>query len=84
MTTITLKDDLVALMREVDEPVDRLAQEMIVLELFRRRIISSGRAADLLGMSRRAFIEFAGRLGISYLDLSAEEWEHERRAARDL
>jgi hypothetical protein len=43
MTTISLQDDLVALMREVDEPVDRVAQEMIVLELYRRRIISGGR-----------------------------------------
>jgi predicted HTH domain antitoxin len=84
MTTISPRDDLVALMREVDGPVDRVAQEMIVLELFRRRIISSGRAAELLGMSKGAFIEFAGQLGISFFDLSPEEWEHERQATRGL
>jgi predicted HTH domain antitoxin len=83
MTTINLKDDLVALMREVDEPVDRVAQEMIVLELCRRRIISSGRASELLGMSKRAFVQFAGNLGIPFLDLSPEELELELQASRE-
>jgi predicted HTH domain antitoxin len=84
MTTISLKGDLVALMREVDEPVDHVAQEMIVLELYRRRIISGGRAAELLGMSKGSFIEFAGKLGIPFLNLSSEELDHELQASRNL
>ena len=84
MATVTLRDDLVALMREGDGSVDRVAQEMIVLELFRRRRISSGRAAELLGMSKRAFIQFAAELGIPFFDLSDDEWEHELRASRAL
>ena len=46
MATVTIRDDLVALLRDGDEPVDQVAQEMIVLELYRRRTISSGRASD--------------------------------------
>lgn len=84
MATVTLKDDLVALMRDGDESVDRIAQEMIVLELYRRRTISSGRAAELLGMSKRAFIAFAAELGIPVFAFSAAEWEHERLASRAL
>ena len=58
MTTLHLDDDLVAAMQLADEPIDRLAQEAIVLEHYRRGTISSGRAAILLGMPRIDFIRY--------------------------
>jgi len=39
---------------------------MIVLELYRRGLISSGKAAALLGLARLDFIQRASDLGIPY------------------
>jgi predicted HTH domain antitoxin len=50
---------------------------MIVLELYRRRTISSGKAAELLGMGRADFIAYASRLGIPFFDMTDQEWEAE-------
>ena len=86
MTTIqlSLEDDLVALLRQSNQPVQRAARELIVLELYRRATISSGKAAELLGMSRRQFIEHASNLGIAYYDMTEDEWEAERMRSDSL
>ena len=60
-----------------DQPLHVFAEELIVLELYRRRQISSGKAAELLGMDRLAFIQFSSRQGIAFLDMSAEEFADE-------
>jgi predicted HTH domain antitoxin len=48
-----------------------------VLELYRRGTISSGKAAELLGMERFDFIKHASRLGIPFFDMTDEEWAAE-------
>lgn len=82
MTTVQLDDELIEAMRLADEPIDRLAQTAIVLELYRRGAISSGRAGALLGMDRLGFIRYSGRLGIPYFDTTDEEWAAELRVIR--
>ena len=82
MTTLQLDDELVAAMRLTEEPIDRLAQEAIVLELYRRGTISSGKAARLLGMDRLEFIQYSGQLGLPFFDTTDEEWEAELRVIR--
>ena len=82
MVSVQLDDELVAVMQLVDQPVDRLAREAIVLELYRRGTISSGRAARLLGMTRLEFIRYSGQLGIPYFDTTDDEWEAELRVIR--
>jgi predicted HTH domain antitoxin len=77
---VDLGDELAAVLRELDEPLEKAARELIVLELYRRGTISSGKSAELLGMSRLEFIQHSGRLGIPYFNLSDEEWEAEREA----
>jgi predicted HTH domain antitoxin len=77
MVTVQINDELAALMREADEPVERVAHGMIVLELYRRHTISSGREAELLGMERADFIVHASRLGIPFFDMTDEEWDAE-------
>jgi hypothetical protein len=79
MSTInlTLDDDVVSLLRRDDQPLDQAALELIVLELYRRRTISSGRAAQVLGMGRADFIVHASRLGIPFFDMSEQEWNAE-------
>ena len=84
MVTVQLDEDVVAAMRLTDEPIDRLAQEAIVLELYRRGTISSGRAAILLGMPRIDFIRYSGQRGIPYIDMTPEEWDAEMRAVDEL
>ena len=46
--SIALEEDMVALLRQSNQPVERAARELIVLELYRRGTISSGKAAQLL------------------------------------
>jgi predicted HTH domain antitoxin len=79
MTTVHLDDDLIAVLPKNGEPLDRMARELIVVELYRRDAISGGKAAELLGMSRLEFIRFSGRLGIPYGNMSAEDWDAELR-----
>jgi predicted HTH domain antitoxin len=82
--SIDLEEDLVALLRQSNQPVERAARELIVIELYRRGTISSGKAAQLLGMSRLEFIQFASRLGIPYFTMAEDEWKTERAQSERL
>ena len=82
--TVTLDTDLAILLQKRDQPIQKTAREMIVLELYRQGSISSGKAAQLLDMSRWEFIQHASQLGIAFFDLNAEEWQRERLRADEL
>jgi len=75
---------LVALLRPLNQPIKRTVRELIVLELYRRGMISSGKAAELLEMSRWAFIHHASQLGIPYFSMSEDEWAAERTRSETL
>lgn len=79
--TVTLDTDLATLLQKRDQPIQKTAREMIILELYRQGSISSGKAAQLLDMSRWEFIQHASQLGIAFFDLNAEEWQRERLRA---
>jgi predicted HTH domain antitoxin len=51
--------------------------ELAVLELYRRRQISSGKAAELIRIERMELVRFASRQGIAFYDLSEEEFADE-------
>jgi predicted HTH domain antitoxin len=74
---IDLDEGLAPLLHQTDRPIQEAARE-IVLELYRRGTISSGKAAELLGMLRLEFIRHASRLGIPHIDMTPDEWEAER------
>jgi predicted HTH domain antitoxin len=76
--TVEIEDSLAALLHQTNQPLDKAAREMIVLELYRRGSLSSGRAAELLGMARMDFIHYTSRLGIPYIDMTKDEWEAEK------
>ena len=76
---VRVDDDFLRLLGGSPEEIERQALEMIVLELFRRRAISAGRAAAVLSMEELAFIRRTGALGIPYFDLSADELREELR-----
>jgi predicted HTH domain antitoxin len=78
-----LPPEVLAALRELGEPAP-MVKECVVLELYRRGLLSSGKAAELLGMNREAFIHYTGRLGIPFFRMTADEWEEEARQAREL
>ncbi len=78
---VELDRELVDLLHHVGRPEDKL-KEYLVLELYRRREISSGKAAELLGMERFEFVRYASRNGIPYFDLDAQELKNEIETAR--
>ncbi|HEY7032557.1 MAG TPA: UPF0175 family protein [Thermomicrobiales bacterium] len=86
MVTVQIGDELAAILNQeqADAPIERVALEMIVLELYRRHTISSGRAAELLGVPLYDFIKRASSLGIPYIDMTEEEWESEMRFINSL
>jgi len=60
------------------EAVESL-MEFLVLGLYLEHKISAGKAADLMGITKRVFIRLLARKGIPYLDYTAEELEQEFR-----
>jgi len=82
--SLELDDDVVALLRRDDEPLDQTAREVIIMDLYRRAVLSGGRAAELLGMERRAFYRRAADLNIPYFNYTTEDWEAEVAASNEV
>jgi predicted HTH domain antitoxin len=51
---------------------DRL-QELVAIELFREGRISSGKGAELLGISKLAFVQLLAQYGVAYFTELPEE-----------
>jgi predicted HTH domain antitoxin len=66
---IELEQELAALLHTTHGRMEDKLKEYLVLELYRRHEVSSGKAAELLRMERFEFIRYASRLGIPYLDM---------------
>src|SRR5262245_5506833 len=66
-----------------DEEIRREVPVLLVLKRFRQGTISSGKAASLLGLSRRDFLDLLTREGIPVYDPTdqelADEWKTVRR-----
>ena len=77
---LEIDDDFAELLGSSPEQIERSALEMIVLELYRRRELSAGRAAEFLNLDKFAFIRWAGEHGVPYFDMTPEEWQQELRA----
>jgi predicted HTH domain antitoxin len=76
---LEIEEDLASLLRALRWPLDEAVRELVVLELYRRGTISSGKAAGLLRMSRPAFIRYASELGIPYYEMTRDERASEIR-----
>jgi predicted HTH domain antitoxin len=74
---LDLDDDLVHALDLLERPIQQAARELIVLELYRQAVISSGKAAQLLGMDRFDFIRYASQRGIPFFEMTTEEWRAE-------
>ena len=81
---IQIEEPLAALLHQTNKPVQEAGRGMIVLEPYRRGTISSGKAAELLGMPRIDFIKHASLLGIPCIDMPEAEWAAEKAASEFL
>ena len=77
MRTVVLDDELAGLL-EQDKPLDQAAREALVMDLFRREKISSGKACELLGLERMTFVRRAAELGVPVYLTTEEEWKREK------
>ena len=87
MTTqaIELNADLLRFLRPLTHrPLNELSEELMVMELYRRRQLSSGKAAEILNMERFEFIRYAARQGIAFFDMSDEEFASEAALVKTL
>lgn len=60
-----------------DAEVPSRMREALVMELLRRHVISQGKAAELLDISRWDVYEVMGRYQVPAIDLTAEELKQE-------
>lgn len=86
MTTIPvpMNDDFAALLRAEGRSLPAAALELMALELYRRGVVSGGKAAEWLGTSKQDFIQHASRLGIPAFHMSEDEWQGEVETAASL
>ena len=84
MVTIELEQELMDLFHPLHGSPEALLKEYLVLELYRRHEISSGKAAELLDMERFEFIRYASHLGIPYIDMDERELQTEIGTARGI
>lgn len=64
-----------------DAQLGALAREAVLVHLYERGLISSGRAAQVLGITRWDFLDLLGTYGVSFFDDRAD-LEQEVRNAR--
>ena len=65
---IDYPDDLLALPDQTPESLELLAREALLVRLYSLGQIGSGRAAEILGTSRREFLDLLAHYGISIFD----------------
>jgi predicted HTH domain antitoxin len=65
---IDCPDELLTLAGQTKDALQRVAQEAFLVRLYDLGEISSGRAAEILHVSRREFLDLLGLFGVSVFD----------------
>lgn len=82
--TVTLEigvpRELLTLLRASHAQINQALMEFSVLGLYQEKKISAGKAAELLGMTKREFISLLARKDIPYFNYSEEDLEEEWQA----
>jgi len=76
---LDLPRDLLGVLRGTEEELGAELKLLIVLELFREEKLSSGKAAQVAGLSKADFIDELGRRGIPYFTKTPEDWKRSLR-----
>ena len=79
---ITLPRQFVALLGAPAQAAET-AREYILLGLYVEGRISGGKAAELLGLTRRGFLSLLARKGMDYFRLTPDEWAEEVTLVND-
>ncbi|HKZ83765.1 MAG TPA: UPF0175 family protein [Anaerolineae bacterium] len=79
---ISLPKDFVSLLGPAQSQAAQAMKEFAVLGLFQEGRISSGKAAELLGLTRRGLVALLARKGIDYFRFGPQEWDEEVTAAQ--
>lgn len=74
---LTFPSEVLDMLSTTYEDNANVIKEAAVLELYREGKISSGKAAEILGMERFEFIRYAGKKGIPYIRITPDELEEE-------
>lgn len=79
MQTLTLHipDEVAFSLKETPEHLSERITHMAAVKLYELGQLSSGRAAQLAGVSRVEFLQTLGRYGVSSFRLSAEELDED-------
>lgn len=85
-TTITIElPDQIALDTGLSPgSLSQKAKEWLALQLFREGHLSSGSAAEWLGIERVEFIDLLGERGVPYIDYPTEDLDRELDAVREI
>jgi predicted HTH domain antitoxin len=78
---IELPRKLLAALDIPESELGRQAREWVLLELFQEGKISSGKAAEILGLSKGEFLDLLNQRNLPYLDSSLKDLEREISAA---
>ena len=73
---VTLPREFIALLGAPSQ-ASEAAREYIILGLYQEGRISGGKAAELLGLTRRGFIALLARKGIPFFRMDPQEWDAE-------
>ncbi|PDW05054.1 UPF0175 family protein [Candidatus Viridilinea mediisalina] len=65
---ITYPDELLTLAGLTRDQFEHLAHEAVLIRFYTLGAISTGKAAEILGVSRREFLDLLGRYGVSEFD----------------
>ncbi len=71
--TVDVPDELARLVDPTESEIDARIREMLVLHLFQQGTISSGRGAEILGITKDRLRDLLRERGIPYIDLTREE-----------
>jgi predicted HTH domain antitoxin len=83
MTTITINcpDSILISLKETPEGFASEASKLLAVKLYEMGKLSSGRAAELAGISRVSFLQSLAKYGVPIFDMTREEIESDLRNA---
>ena len=77
MITIPCPESVLVSLKETPEAFAKEANRLLAVKLYEMGKLSSGRAAELAGISRISFLQSLSRYGTPMFDLSKEELERD-------